>query len=96
MTSHLQVAIKNRSGPTMIVLSRQKLSSAVVSGTSADNVAKGGYVVSDNSEPGKIPDLILLATGAELELSEKAATKMREEAGFKVRGFWYLYAAFPF
>jgi transketolase len=68
----------------MIVLSRQKLSSAVVSGTSMEGVQQGGYTVSDNTEPGKVPDLIILATGAELELSEKAATKLREESGFAV------------
>lgn len=68
----------------MIVLSRQKLSSAVVSGTSMEGVQQGGYTVSDNTEPGKVPDLIILATGAELELSEKAATKLREESNFAV------------
>jgi transketolase len=94
-----KVAVKNRSGPTMIVLSRQKLSSAVVSGTSMEGVQQGGYTVSDNTEPGKVPDLIILATGAELELSEKAATKLREESNFAVRLVsmvcWELFEAQP-
>ena len=39
---------------------------------------KGGYVISDNSEGGKL-DLILLGTGSELEIAENAAGVLRKE-----------------
>ncbi|GBG76005.1 hypothetical protein CBR_g21246 [Chara braunii] len=69
------VAIKNRTRPSILALSRQKMSN--LAGTSAEKVAWGGYTISDNSS-GK-PDAILMATGSELELAEKAAEELRKE-----------------
>ncbi|RZC80506.1 hypothetical protein C5167_043087 [Papaver somniferum] len=71
-----KVAVENRKRPSILALSRQKL--ANLPGTSIEGVAKGGYTISDNSTGNK-PDVILCATGSELEIAEKAAGELRKE-----------------
>ncbi|CAI5971619.1 unnamed protein product [Closterium sp. NIES-65] len=70
-----KVAVQNRKRPTVLALSRQKLPN--LPGTSIEGTEKGGYTISDNSS-GK-PDVILMATGSELEMAEKAAKILRDE-----------------
>ncbi|XP_078448049.1 transketolase, chloroplastic [Wolffia australiana] len=72
-----RVAVLNRKRPSVLALSRQKL--AQLPGTSVEAVEKGGYVVSDNSAAGAVPEVILLGTGSELEIAEKAAGELRKE-----------------
>lgn len=77
-----KVAIANRDVASVIALSRQKIA-ANIEGTSADEVERGGYIVSDNS--GKnMPEMILIGTGTELSLCEAAAKTLRQE-GRRVR-----------
>jgi transketolase len=71
-----KIAVRNRKRPSILALSRQKLPQ--LKGTSVDAVAKGGYIVSDNSSGNK-PDLILIGTGSELEIAEKAAAELRKD-----------------
>jgi transketolase len=71
-----KVAVLNRKRPSILALSRQKLPH--LPGTSIEGVAKGGYTISDNSTGNK-PDLIVLGTGSELEIAEKAADELRKE-----------------
>ena len=71
-----RVAVLNRKRPSVLALSRQKLPQ--LPGTSIEGVEKGGYTISDNSSGNK-PDLILLATGSELEIAAKAADELRKE-----------------
>lgn len=71
-----KVAVQNRTRPSTLALSRQKLPN--LAGTSIDNVALGGYKLSCNSTDNK-PDLIILATGSELEIAAKAADIIRGE-----------------
>lgn len=71
-----KIAAKNRKRPSILALSRQKLPH--LPGTSIEGVEKGGYVVSDNSSGNK-PDVILMATGSELEIVAKAADDLRKE-----------------
>jgi transketolase len=71
-----KIAVLNRKRPSILTLSRQKLPQ--LKGTSVDAVAKGGYIVSDNSSGNK-PDLILIGTGSELEIAEKAAAELRKD-----------------
>lgn len=71
-----KVAVLNRKRPSVLALSRQKLPN--LPGTSIDNVLKGGYVLSCNSTNNK-PDLILLATGSEVEIAFKAAELIRKD-----------------
>ncbi|QJB28078.1 transketolase [Limnospira fusiformis] len=75
-----KVAIENRHYPTLMAFSRQNLPN--LEGSSIDNVAKGAYVLSDNSDG--TPDIILIGTGGETYLCVDAAVKLREE-GKKVR-----------
>lgn len=71
-----KVAVLNRTRPSTLALSRQKLPH--LPGTSIANVALGGYILTDNSSDNK-PDLILLATGSEVEIAFKAADLIRKE-----------------
>ncbi|KAK2968169.1 hypothetical protein RJ640_018262 [Escallonia rubra] len=77
-----KVAVANRDVPSLIALSRQKVA-AGVEGTSADDVARGGYIVSDNSDK-ELPEIILIGTGSELCLCEGSANVLRKE-GRRVR-----------
>ncbi|XP_042516888.1 transketolase, chloroplastic-like [Macadamia integrifolia] len=71
-----KVAVSNRKRPSILALSRQKLPH--LPGTSIEGVEKGGYTISDNSSGNK-PDCILIGTGSELEIAEKAADNLRKE-----------------
>jgi transketolase len=59
--------LEHSEGPVALVLSRQKI--PVLRGTSSEGVDRGGYVVTDTPEP----DLIILASGSEVELAVRAA-----------------------
>ncbi|BBX73852.1 transketolase [Mycobacterium shinjukuense] len=61
----------NGSGPVGLILTRQGV--PVLEGTSAEGVARGGYVLSDGGlEPGEDPDVVLIATGSEVQLAVTA------------------------
>jgi len=62
-----QVAIANRKRASLLVFTRQNVKN--LPGTSVEGTKKGGYVVVDAANP----ELILIATGSELELATKAA-----------------------
>lgn len=62
-------------GPVGMALTRQNL--PTLEGTSAEGVAKGGYVLAD-AQAG-IPDVVLIATGSELQLAVEARTALAEE-----------------
>ena len=71
-------ALTSQRTPTALVLSRQNL--APVAGTSRDAL-KGGYVVDDCEGT---PEVILMATGSEVQLAVKAKAELAAE-GMKVR-----------
>lgn len=73
-----QVALEAKETPSLLIFTRQAVNP--VEGTSIEGVAKGGYVVVDADNP----ELILIATGSELELAVKAAAQLKE-AGRAVR-----------
>jgi len=73
-----QVAIKRTQGPTMLVMSRQKLpifDRGVVKG--AEGALKGAYVLSP--EKGTQPAGILIATGSEVQLILEAQKQLATE-----------------
>uniref|UniRef100_A0A2P2NGN8 transketolase n=1 Tax=Rhizophora mucronata TaxID=61149 RepID=A0A2P2NGN8_RHIMU len=70
-----KVAVLNRKRPSILALSRQKLTH--LPGTSIEGVEKGGYIISDNSHGNK-PDVILIGTGSELEIAAKAGDELRK------------------
>ncbi|OBK43351.1 transketolase [Mycobacterium kubicae] len=58
----------NGSGPVGLILTRQSV--PVLEGTNIDGVARGGYVLGDDS--GEDPDVVLIATGSEVQLAVAA------------------------
>lgn len=82
--------LKRRKGPAGIALSRQNLpvferGSGEASGdtlASAANTAKGAYVLAE--APGGTPDVILIATGSEVQFALEARTQLAAE-GIKAR-----------
>ncbi|XVE76955.1 hypothetical protein DITRI_Ditri13aG0022300 [Diplodiscus trichospermus] len=73
--SAYKVVVFNKKRPSILALSRQKLPQ--LAGTSIEGVEKGGYIVSDNSS-GNNPDVILIGTGSELEITAKAADELKK------------------
>ena len=74
-----RVAIQNTKGPTMLVLSRQKLpifDRKILA--PADGVIKGAYVLSE--EQGSKPDIILIATGSEVQYVLEAQRELINES----------------
>ena len=74
-------AIERQDGPTALIFSRQNLAQMTRTEQQLADVAKGGYVLKDAAGT---PDLILIATGSEMELAMAAATEL-EGKGRKVR-----------
>jgi transketolase len=80
-TAHAWRAILERPGhPHGLALTRQNL--PVLEGTSAEGVARGGYVLADASS-GE-PQVILIATGSELQIAAEAR-KVLESEGVATR-----------
>ncbi|TRV05645.1 MAG: transketolase [Microcystis wesenbergii Mw_MB_S_20031200_S109] len=74
-----KVAVSEKKRPTLLALSRQNLPN--LAGTSLEGVAKGAYIITDCEGT---PDVILIGTGGELYLCDKAAAVLKE-AGIKAR-----------
>jgi transketolase len=75
-----QAAIERTDGPSCLVFSRQNLAHQPRSAQQVADIARGGYVLSDPGE-GTF-DLVLIATGSEVELAMEA---MRRLAGEGIR-----------
>lgn len=76
-----KLAVERHTGPTALILSRQNLAQMDRTPEQVKAIAKGGYILKDAD--GK-PDIILIATGSEVEITVKAAEKLTQE-GHKVR-----------
>lgn len=66
-------AIERDTGPTSLVLTRQSLPHQVRDEETLANISKGGYVLRDS---GGQPDIILIATGSEVQLAVAAAESL--------------------
>ena len=77
-----KAAIEHRDGPTCLVFSRQNLEHQPRTAEQLGDIARGGYVLSDPAEARF--DLILIATGSEVELAMEAARRL-EADGIKAR-----------
>src|SRR5439155_22278891 len=93
-----RVAMERTDGPTILVLSRQKL--PVLGRTalgSAEGVRRGAYVLLDSSG-GSMPQAILIATGSEVHVA-LAAARLLQADRVRVRVVsmpsWELFAAQP-
>ncbi|GAB1060594.1 transketolase [Shewanella algae] len=74
-------AIERKDGPTSLIFSRQNLIQMPRSAEQLSDVAKGGYVLVDCEGA---PELIIIATGSEVELAVKAQAELAA-TGAKVR-----------
>jgi transketolase len=75
-TAHAFKAIlDNPTGPAGLALTRQNL--PVLEGTSAEGVARGGYVLADASSG--TPQVILMATGSEMQLAVEARKTLEDD-----------------
>ncbi|UQV21250.1 transketolase [Vibrio sp. J383] len=76
-----KLAIERKDGPSALIFSRQNLAQQDRDAEQVANIAKGGYILKGCE--GK-PELILIATGSEVELAVSAAAELTAE-GKKVR-----------
>ena len=77
-----QAAIQRADGPSCLVFSRQNLAHQPRTALQLDDIARGGYVLSDPAEA--TFDLIFIATGSEVELAMEAMRRLAGE-GVKAR-----------
>ncbi|HCH0915170.1 TPA: transketolase [Vibrio parahaemolyticus] len=71
-----KLAIERKDAPTALIFSRQNLAQQERSAEQVADIAKGGYILKDCA--GK-PELILIATGSEVELAVEAAAQLTAE-----------------
>ncbi len=76
-----QQAIERHDGPTALILSRQNLAQQDRTPQQLADIARGGYILKDADGQ---PELIIIATGSEVELAVAAWEKLTGE-GRKVR-----------
>ncbi|EOV0102855.1 TPA: transketolase [Vibrio vulnificus] len=76
-----KLAIERKDGPSALIFSRQNLAQQERTAEQVADIAKGGYILKDSDSK---PELILIATGSEVELAVKAAEQLTAE-GKKVR-----------
>ncbi|GLT17153.1 transketolase 1 [Vibrio zhanjiangensis] len=76
-----KLAIERKDAPTALIFSRQNLAQQARSAEQVANIAKGGYILKDCQGQ---PELILIATGSEVELAVNAAAELSAQ-GTNVR-----------
>lgn len=68
-----KLAIERKDAPTALIFSRQNLAQQARDAEQVANIAKGGYILKDCQGT---PDLILIATGSEVDLAVQAAAEL--------------------
>ncbi|WP_337009752.1 transketolase [Pantoea sp. AS142] len=76
-----KAAVERHHGPTALILSRQNLLQPERTPEQIENIKRGGYVLKDCDGT---PEVILIATGSEIEITLGAANKLTS-GGHKVR-----------
>ncbi|MUJ22587.1 transketolase, partial [Aliivibrio fischeri] len=71
-----KLAIERKDGPSALIFSRQNLAQQERDAEQLANIAKGGYILKDCEGQ---PELILIATGSEVELAVEAAAQLAAE-----------------
>ncbi len=67
------VAVENRDGPTLLVLTRQACTHQAREAAQVANISRGGYVLIDSQGP---PEAIVIATGSEVGIAAEAVRGM--------------------
>lgn len=70
-----KAAIERNEGPTTLIFSRQGMPQQERTAEQVANIAKGGYVLKDTAGA---PDIILIATGSEVQLAVAAAEQLTQ------------------
>jgi transketolase len=76
------LAVERAEGPTALALTRQKLPTfGATAALARDGVRRGGYVLraASSEAGGQMPDLVMIATGSELQLAMGAAGALEAE-----------------
>jgi transketolase len=76
-----RAALERNDGPSVLVFSRQNLPHMPRTEKQIELISRGGYILSDSDGQ---PEIIIIATGSEVELAAKAAAELREK-GKKIR-----------
>ncbi|SON48025.1 transketolase [Vibrio tapetis] len=76
-----KLAIERKDGPTALIFSRQNLAQQARDAEQVASIAKGAYILKDSAEK---PELILIATGSEVELAVAAHAELTAQ-GKQVR-----------
>jgi len=76
-----KAAIERHNGPTALILTRQGLTQMPRTPEQLSAIERGGYILQDSQGT---PDIILIATGSEVEITVNAANQLTQE-GHKVR-----------
>lgn len=71
-----KAAIERHNGPTCLALSRQNLNPQVHPQAHAENAQRGGYVLLESAGA---PQVVIIATGSEVQLAVDAAKKLIEQ-----------------
>ncbi|WGE85964.1 transketolase [Actinobacillus equuli] len=71
-----KAAVERKDAPSALIFTRQNLAQQERTAEQLANVARGGYVLKDSAGT---PDLILIATGSEVDLAMKAAAELETE-----------------
>ncbi|HRO27656.1 MAG TPA: transketolase C-terminal domain-containing protein, partial [Luteimonas sp.] len=71
-----KAAIERKDGPGCLVFSRQNLQHQPRSAQQVADIARGGYVLKDSVG---VPEIILIATGSEVELATAAAEQLGDQ-----------------
>jgi len=74
-------ALKNTDKPTALILSRQGLPNFERNDSQIDQMQRGGYIL---YEPKNSPELVLIATGSEVELAMQVALELAENTPTRV------------
>ena len=76
-----RAALERKDGPSVLVFSRQNLTHMPRTADQIKAIRKGGYILKDSDGT---PDVIIIATGSEVELAMKAADELAGK-GKKIR-----------
>ena len=71
-----KAAIERTSGPTTLIFTRQNLAQQSRTDEQVAAIARGGYILKDSNTT---PELIIIATGSEVELAVQAAKTLAEQ-----------------
>ncbi len=76
-----QQAIANKDKPTALILTRQNVKAELRTSDILNNISKGGYILSDCDQE---PDLVIIATGSEVELAMSAKQELMHEYHIRI------------